>query len=65
MNPKYRYPLTIFFASFILIIGGMAVKIMHWQGPAFSGTMFGAGMLVQAFSVLWLIAVILKSGKKG
>jgi hypothetical protein len=61
MNPKYRQPLILFVASFVLVIGGMAFKVMHWPG---AGIVFGAGMLVQLFSILWLIYVIMKPGKK-
>ncbi|RKR81909.1 hypothetical protein BDD43_2071 [Mucilaginibacter gracilis] len=64
MNSTYRKPLIIFIASFALIGLGMASKIMHWLPIQVSGTIFGAGMLVQLFSILWLIAVILKPKKK-
>jgi len=64
MNPKYRKPLILFVASFGLIAIGMASKIMHWLPIQASGTIFGAGMLVQLFSIVWLIFVILKPVKK-
>lgn len=64
MNPKYRKPLILFVASFIPVIAGMACKVMHWLPVSAAGTLFGAGMLVQLFSILWLIAVILKPGDK-
>jgi hypothetical protein len=64
MNPQYRKPVILFLASFILIGGGMAYKVMHWPGAGYAGTLFGAGMLVQMFSVMWLIVVIMKPRKK-
>ncbi|EHQ27906.1 hypothetical protein [Mucilaginibacter paludis] len=64
MNPQYRKPLILFVASFIPVVAGMACKVMHWLPVSAGGTLFGAGMLVQLFSILWLIAVILKPRKK-
>jgi len=64
MNLKYRKPLILFVASFLLIGVGMACKIWHLLPINLSGTIFGAGMLVQLFSILWLIFVILKPEKK-
>jgi hypothetical protein len=63
MNPKCRKPLILFIASFALIGFGMLLKVMHWFGTAVAGTLFGAGMLVQLFSIVWLIYVILRPGK--
>ena len=60
MNPLYRKPLILFFASFLLILGGMAFKVYKLQA---SGIVFGAGMLVQMFSVLWLIVLVVKPKK--
>jgi len=42
----------------------MACKVTHWLPVNAAGTLFGAGMLVQLFSILWLIAVILKPKAK-
>jgi hypothetical protein len=64
MNPKSRKPIILFIASFLPVILGMACKVMHWLPVGIAGTIFGAGMLVQLFSILWLIAVILKPEKK-
>lgn len=64
MNVKYRKPLILFVASFLPIAVGMAFKVMHWLGTGVSGVIFGAGMLVQLFSILWLIVVIMKPEKK-
>jgi hypothetical protein len=64
MNPNYRKPLILFVASFALIGAGMACKLWHLLPVNISGTIFGAGMLVQLFSILWLIFVILKPKKK-
>jgi hypothetical protein len=61
MNPKYRKPVIVFLASFLLIGLGMASRVMRW--PAADIT-FGAGMIVQMFSILWLIVVIIKPAKK-
>ncbi|OCX50844.1 hypothetical protein BEL04_19140 [Mucilaginibacter sp. PPCGB 2223] len=61
MNPKYRKPVTLFLASFLLIGLGMLSHVQHWPGD---DIIFGAGMLVQMFSILWLIVVIIKPEKK-
>ena len=63
MNTKLRQPLILFIASFALIGLGMLLKVMHWFGTAAAGAVFGAGILVQLFSILWLIYVILRPGK--
>ena len=57
MNPKYRYPVVLFLASFLLIIVGLLFKIQHWPN---SQVTFGAGLIVQMFSILWLIVAILR-----
>lgn len=62
MNSRYRNPVIVFLASFLLIAVGIIFRIQHW--PAADIT-FGAGMLVQMFSILWLMVVIIKPGKKG
>ena len=62
MQSKYRMPVSVFLASFILIIGGIVLKTMRW--PQTSAAVFGGGMLVQMGSIVWLIAVIIKPGKK-
>jgi hypothetical protein len=61
MNPKYRQPLSLFFASFVLIAVGMFGKTQSWL---LASTLFGSGMLVQMFSILWLIITIIRPGKK-
>lgn len=62
MNAKYRKPVILFLASFILIISGMLMRVQHRPG---ADIIFGAGMLVQMFAILWLIFVIIKPEKKG
>jgi len=62
MNSKYRKPIILFLASFLPIVLGMVSRALHW--PC-SDIIFGAGMLVQMFSILWLIVVIIKPEKKG
>lgn len=64
MNPDYRKPLILFVASFVLIGLGMASKLFHWLPINVSGVIFGAGMLVQLFSILWLIFTIMRPQKK-
>jgi hypothetical protein len=61
MNPKYRKPVILFLASFLLIGLGIVSRVNHL--PAADIT-FGAGMIVQMFSILWLIVVIIKPVKK-
>ena len=61
MKSKYRKPVILFFASFILIGLGVVSKVSHWP---YSDITFGAGMIVQMLSILWLIVVIIRPEKK-
>jgi hypothetical protein len=61
MKIPYRPPIILFFASFLLIGAGMLFKIQHYP---YASIIFGAGMSVQMFSILWLIWVIVRPGKK-
>lgn len=61
MKNRMRNPVILFFASFLLIGIGMVFKLEHWPHADIT---FGAGMIVQMFSILWLIVVIIRSGKK-
>jgi len=57
MFSNYRYPLVLFIVSFALIMAAMLLKIMHWPGGSL---LFGSMLMVQAFSIVWLIIVLLK-----
>lgn len=58
---KFRYPVVLFIASFVLLFVSFAMRIMHWQGgQLLTGSMF----MVQAISIIWLIVLLLKQGKK-
>ncbi|WP_426670162.1 hypothetical protein ACPPVU_02735 [Mucilaginibacter sp. McL0603] len=58
---KLRYPIALFLASFVMLMIGLLFKIMHWPGgQLLTGSMF----MVQAVSIVWIIIVLLKPGKK-
>ncbi|BAU52471.1 hypothetical protein [Mucilaginibacter gotjawali] len=57
MFSNYRYPLVLFIASFAFMMAAMLLKIMNWPG---SSLLFGSMLMVQAFSIIWLMVVLLK-----
>jgi hypothetical protein len=58
---NFRYPIALFLASFVMLMIGLTLKIMHWPGgQLITGSMF----MVQAISIVWIIVLILKPGKK-
>jgi hypothetical protein len=57
---NFRYPLVLFLSSFILMLGGMMLKVLHWPGGQL---LFGSMLMVQAISIIWLIVVIIKTPK--
>ncbi|WP_259068552.1 hypothetical protein HDF24_06610 [Mucilaginibacter sp. X4EP1] len=58
---NYRYPITLFLLSFLGMMLGMVLKIMHWPGGQL---VIGSMVMVQAFSIIWLIIIIVKGGGK-
>lgn len=58
---KFRYPLALFFASFVMIMVGLMLKILHWPGGQLvTGSMF----MVQGVSIVWIIILLLRPKKK-
>jgi hypothetical protein len=60
MFSDFKYPITLFIASFIVLIIGLAFKIMHWPGaPLIIGSM----LMVQFIAIIWLVIIIVKTKK--
>jgi hypothetical protein len=58
---KFRYPLALFFASLVMIMVGLMLKILHWPGGQLvTGSMF----MVQGVSIVWIIILLLRPKKK-
>jgi hypothetical protein len=58
---NFRYPITLFLASFVVLVIGILFRIMHWPG----GRLITGGMLmVQAVAIVWLILLLVKSNRK-
>ncbi|HWZ02983.1 MAG TPA: hypothetical protein VNX40_05180 [Mucilaginibacter sp.] len=57
MFTNYRQPLVLFIASFAFMMGAMLLKIMNWPGGSL---LFGSMLMVQAFSIVWLMIVLLR-----
>jgi hypothetical protein len=57
MFANYRYPLVLFIASFAFMLAALLLKIMNWPGGSL---LFGSMLMVQAFSIVWLMVVLLK-----
>lgn len=57
MFANYRYPLVLFIASFAFMLACILLKIMNWAGGSL---LFGSMLMVQAFSIIWLMVVLLK-----
>src|ERR1700678_632380 len=60
MSLKFKYPVLLFLAGFILFLMGLAFKIMHWPNAQFIITSM---LIVQMSAVIWLIVVILRHEK--
>ena len=58
---NFRYPVTLFLASFIVLMIGLLFKIMHWRGGQL---ITGSMLIVQAVSIIWLIVLVVLTGKK-
>ncbi|TWI93901.1 hypothetical protein JN11_04911 [Mucilaginibacter frigoritolerans] len=59
---NFRYPITLFLLSFVGMMLGLMLKILHWPGGQL---VIGSMIMVQAISIIWLIIIIIKSGGKG
>jgi len=58
---NFKNPVLLFFSSFILLLIWIGFKILRWGG---ANMFFGSMLMVQAFAIVWLVLIILKS-KKG
>jgi len=58
---NFRYPITLFLLSFVGMMLGLMLKILHWPGGQL---VIGSMIMVQAISIIWLIIIIIKSGGK-
>ena len=58
---RFRYPLSLFIASFVMLVIGLLLKIMHWPGGQL---ITGSMLMVQVVSVVWLIVLLLTQKKK-
>ncbi len=58
---NFRYPIILFILSFAGILLGLVLKILHWPGGQL---IIGSMIMVQAFSIIWLIIILIK-GQKG
>jgi len=58
---RFRYPLSLFIASFVMLVIGLLLKIMHWPGGQL---ITGSMLMVQVVSVIWMIVLLLTQKKK-
>jgi uncharacterized membrane protein len=58
---NFRYPITLFLASFVMLMIGLLFKIQHWPGGQL---LTGSMLMVQATAIIWLIILIVKGSKK-
>jgi hypothetical protein len=58
---NFRYPVTLFLASFVVLMIGLLFKIMHWPGGQL---ITGSMLIVQVVSIIWLIVLVVRTGKK-
>jgi|GEM_PF-881387 len=57
---KYKFPIVLFLASFILFLAGLLFRILHWPGGLF---ITGIMTLVLIGALIWLIVILLKETK--
>jgi len=55
-----KYPVTLFIASFIVLMIGLWLKFMHYPGAHLT---IGSMLIVQLISIVWLVVIIIKSRK--
>jgi len=58
---RFRYPLSLFITSFVMLVIGLFLKIMHWPGGQL---IMGSMLMVQVVSVIWLIVLLLTQKRK-
>ncbi len=61
MDARFRNPIALFLASLVMLIIGLLLKAMHWPGGQL---ITGSMLMVQAVSIIWLIVLIVRPGKK-
>jgi hypothetical protein len=54
---NFKYPIVLFLASFVLLLVGLLLKIMHWPG---GHLMTGSMIMVQIVAIIFLIVIVLK-----
>jgi hypothetical protein len=57
---NFRFPITLFLLSFVGMMFGLMLKILHWPGGQL---VIGSMIMVQVISIIWLIIIIIKSPK--
>ena len=55
---NFRNPVILFILSFIGMMIGMALRILHYPG---GHLITGSMMMVQIIAIVWLIIIIIKS----
>jgi hypothetical protein len=61
MDAKFRNPIALFLASFVMLMIGLLFKIAHWPGGQL---ITGSMLMVQAVSIIWLIVLFVRPNKK-
>jgi hypothetical protein len=54
---NFRNPIVLFILSFLGMMLGMALRILHWHGGQL---ITGSMIMVQVISIVWLIIILLK-----
>ncbi|HVW94558.1 MAG TPA: hypothetical protein VHA56_01150 [Mucilaginibacter sp.] len=58
---NFRSPVILFILSFFGLMIGLTFKVLHWPGgQLISGSM----IMVQAFSIVWLIILLFKNKRE-
>jgi len=57
---KYRNPVVLFISSLFALSVGLLFRVMHWPG---GHLIVGAMFMVQAFAIVWLVVLLLRSNK--
>lgn len=58
MFNNIRYPITLFILSFLGMMLGMALRILHWPGGQ---VITGSMIMVQVVAIVWLVVIIVRS----
>ncbi len=60
MFSNFRYPAILFILSFLGIMIGLILRILHWPGGQL---VTGSMIMVQVIAIIWLIVIIIKPSK--